>query len=72
LKTVCKHQKVVNFQWEVEESGSQWSVVRYLDYLCAQDPGDKERIKEEILCYNRDDVRATQALELWLRGRGVE
>lgn len=67
LKAICKSPKLVNFQWELEESGSQWSVVRYIDYL--QESSERERlaIKQEILSYNRDDVRATRALEIWLR-----
>lgn len=66
LKAICKDPRLVNFQWELGESGSQWSVVRYLDYLKAG-VGEKEEIKEEILSYNRDDVRATRAVEEWLR-----
>ena len=66
LKAICKDARLVNFQWELGESGSQWSVVRYLDYLKAGE-GEKEGIKDEILSYNRDDVRATRAVEEWLR-----
>ena len=70
LKAICKDERLVNFQWEVEESGSQWSVVRYIDYLNAEDPEERERIKAEILSYNRDDVLATRAVEEWVRGLG--
>ena len=66
LKEVCKDSNLVNFQWEVKESGIQWSVVRYLDFLQASDEGEREEIKAEVLSYNRDDVRATRALEIWL------
>lgn len=67
LKAICKSKKLVNFQWELEESGSQWSVVRYIDYLEAESDVDRRSIKQEILGYNRDDVKATRALEMWLR-----
>lgn len=67
LKAVCKAKNLVNFQWELSESGSQWSVVRYVDYLKCADSAEREAIKQEILTYNRDDVKATRALELWLR-----
>lgn len=66
LKEICKHKDLVNFQWELEESGSQWSVVRFHDFLRTADSVEREAIKNEILGYNRDDVRATQALEVWL------
>ena len=68
LKEVCKAPNLVNFQWELQESGSQWSVVRYLDFLEAEDEREREEIKSEVLAYNRDDVRATRALEMWLAG----
>jgi len=68
LKPVCKAETLVNFQWELSESGSQWSVVRYVDYLNSQDEAERIAIEQEILIYNRDDVKATRALELWLRG----
>ena len=67
LKAICKDSRLVDFQWELEESGSQWSVVRYIDFLHATEPKLRETIKHEILSYNRDDVKATRALELWLR-----
>jgi uncharacterized protein len=66
LKEICKHKDLVNFQWELEESGSQWSVVRFHDFLNAETKGQREPIMREILSYNRDDVRATRALEVWL------
>ncbi|MEM7432776.1 MAG: TM0106 family RecB-like putative nuclease [Pseudomonadota bacterium] len=66
LKEICKHKDLVNFRWELDESGSQWSVVRYHDFLREDDPQKQEAIKHEILSYNRDDVRATRALEVWL------
>ena len=69
LKTICKNSELVNFHWDLKESGSQWSVVRYLDYLQASSVEEKEKIKQEIVSYNRDDVRATRALEVWLRAR---
>ena len=67
LKAICKDPRLVNFQWTHEESGSQWSVVRYHDYLGATDDGEREQIRNEILSYNEDDVRATDAMVSWLR-----
>ena len=71
LKEGCKDSNLVNFQWELTESGSQWSVVRYIDFLQANDEGEREEIKAEVLSYNRDDVRATRALEVWLGAIGA-
>ena len=67
LKDICKHPALVNFQWEDEESGSQWSVVKFNRFLDETDPAKKEHLKATILGYNRDDVIATRRLEEWLR-----
>jgi uncharacterized protein len=67
LKQICKDERLVNFQWKLAESGSQWSVVRYHDYLVTSDSEERARIRDEILQYNKDDVLATAAMEAWLR-----
>lgn len=68
LKDICKHPGLVNFQWENDESGSQWSVVQFKRFQSEADVAIKSAIKESILNYNRDDVTATRKLEMWLRG----
>ncbi len=68
LKDICKHKNLVNFQWEDEESGSQWSVVQFARFLEERDPVKREKLKKAILGYNRDDVLATRKLEEWLKG----
>jgi predicted RecB family nuclease len=68
LKDVCKHKGLVNFQWEDQESGSQWSVVQFVRFLKEKDSLKRQNLKNAILGYNRDDVLATRRLEEWLRG----
>lgn len=67
LKDICKHPDLVNFQWENEESGSQWSVAQFSRFQSETNLAEKQKIKTEILGYNRDDVMATRQLEVWLR-----
>lgn len=67
LKDICKHKDLVNFQWEDDSSGSQWSVVQFNRFLDEPEPAKKAKLKAEILGYNRDDVIATRRLEEWLR-----
>jgi len=67
LKDICKHKDLVNFQWEDDDSGSQWSVVQFNRFLSETDPTKKQNLKTDILGYNRDDVIATRRLEEWLR-----
>ena len=69
LKDICKHPGLVNFQWENEESGSQWSVVQFNRFRAETNPIEKQKLKTAILGYNRDDVTATRRLEVWLRER---
>lgn len=67
LKQICKHEGLVNFQWQDDDSGSQWSVVQYVNFLNQANPALKAKLKEDILRYNRDDVLATRMLEMWVR-----
>lgn len=67
LKDICKHKDLVNFQWGDSDSGSQWSVVQFNNFLNEKNSISKEKLKKEILGYNRDDVMATYRLERWLR-----
>ncbi|WP_172592360.1 TM0106 family RecB-like putative nuclease [Nitrosomonas supralitoralis] len=67
LKDICKHPGLVNFQWENQGSGSQWSVVQFNHFRSETNLLEKQKLKTEILGYNRDDVIATRNLELWLR-----
>lgn len=67
LKDICKHKDLVNFQWEDDSSGSQWSVVQFNRFLAEGNSVEKSQLKAEILGYNRDDVIATRRLEEWLR-----
>lgn len=62
----------MNFQWEDDSSGSQWSVVQFNRFLDEPDPAKKAKLKAEILGYNRDDVIATRRLEEWLRDRSTD
>ncbi|MBT3001087.1 MAG: TM0106 family RecB-like putative nuclease [Candidatus Thiodiazotropha sp. (ex Ctena orbiculata)] len=67
LKDICKHKSLVNFQWEDDSSGSQWSVVQFNRFLAESNHENRLDLKGEILGYNRDDVIATRRLEEWLR-----
>ncbi|GBE06995.1 PD-(D/E)XK nuclease superfamily protein [bacterium BMS3Abin11] len=67
LKDICKHKDLVNFQWEDDDSGSQWSIVQFKRFLSEPNTQIKVHLKNNILSYNRDDVFATRQLEEWLR-----
>ena len=72
LKDICKHPDLVNFQWQDEDSGSQWSVVQFNRFLSENDPDIKAALKAQILGYNQDDVTATHRLQQWLRRNYID
>lgn len=72
LKDICKHPDLVNFQWQDDDSGSQWSVVQFNRFLSETDADQRTQLKADILSYNRDDVTATFRLEQWLRATFME
>ena len=45
LKAICKHEGLVNFQWSDDESGSQWSIVQYVNYLIEPLKDRREQMK---------------------------
>ena len=67
LKDICKNPGLVNFQWEDDESGSEWSIVVFNRFLNEKNLETKQAMKESIMKYNEDDVVATRRLEEWLR-----
>ena len=67
LKDICKHKQLVDFQWQDEVAGSQWSVVQFRRFVEQQDATARQQLKNSILKYNCDDVIATRRLEQWLR-----
>jgi|GEM_PF-522714 len=71
LKDICKHKDLVNFQWQDDDAGSQWSVVQFNRFLAQSNVEAKEKLKADILSYNRDDVMATRELEKWLRTKFI-
>ena len=59
LKDVARY---VGYTWEAEDAGGAESVLWYDEWLTAGD----NKLKEKIIRYNEDDVRATLAVKEWL------
>ncbi len=51
LKQICKDEGLVNFQWQDDESGSQWSVVQFVKYRMELIKEPREQMKKDILTY---------------------
>ena len=65
LKTV---ELFAGFERQLEESGGEWSMARYIEATETADERVRAEIMDEILAYNREDLEATWAVMSWLRG----
>lgn len=65
LKTIAKY---VNFHWRDVDPGGSQSITWWKSYLA--DPEANDALRERVLAYNEDDVRATFAIRDWLGAFG--
>lgn len=65
IKDLAK-SRFINFKWRHQKAGGGQSVFWYDQWLAT---GDKS-IMDDIINYNEDDVRATEALLQWLKATG--
>lgn len=65
IKDLAK-SRFINFKWRHQKAGGGQSVFWYDQWLAT---GDKS-IMNDIINYNEDDVRATEALLQWLKATG--
>lgn len=59
LKDVGRY---LGFQWRAEDAGGAESIVWYNQWK----EGQQEKLKQKIIAYNEDDVRATLHIKEWL------
>jgi len=64
LKVVERH---VGFQRRLPEARGQWAMARYIEATETSDRAARDRILNEILTYNEEDLDATWAVLSWLR-----
>lgn len=58
---------VAGYQRELEESGGEWSMARYIQATESPNETARSQILAEILAYNREDLEATWAVMRWLQ-----
>ena len=63
LKDVARF---LGFDWQAEDAGGAESVVWYNNWLKTDDA----QLKDKIIEYNEDDVKATLFIKEWLEGQG--
>lgn len=57
----------VGYKRKLEEYGGDWSIARYIEAVETDDESQRDRIIQEIMDYNREDLEATWAVFQWLR-----
>jgi len=64
LKSV---ENYVGFERSTQEYGGLWAVVRYHEWLQADREDERERVRDELLRYNREDCEAMRHVLEWIR-----
>ncbi|NMA55075.1 MAG: hypothetical protein GX952_03965 [Firmicutes bacterium] len=59
-------EKLAGFQRSQEEFGGLWSIITYDRYINAPTKEQADKILDEILTYNQDDLIASLAVYEWL------
>jgi predicted RecB family nuclease len=66
-------EEYVGFQRTQDEYGGSWAMAQYIEATETEDEVTRNKLVDEILKYNEEDLAATWAVLCWLRefGRGV-
>ena len=62
-------EKYVGFKRTQDEYGGSWSMAKYIEATETQDEALRQRVMNEILTYNKEDLAATWVVFEWLRGK---
>ena len=60
-------ERRAGYERTLDEYGGDWSIARYIEAVETADEAAREKIMQEILDYNREDLEATWAVMRWLR-----
>jgi predicted RecB family nuclease len=62
-------EKYIGFKRTQDEYGGDWAMAKYIEATELEDTGERERVVNDILTYNREDLAATWEVLLWLRSK---
>ena len=63
-------EEYVGFKRTQEEYGGQWSMAQYIEATEIEDEVARQKVIDEILKYNEEDLAATWAVLCWVRDFG--
>jgi predicted RecB family nuclease len=62
-------EKYVGFKRTLDEYGGDWAMAKYIEAIETEDQKERDKVMNEILTYNREDLEATWAVLQWLRSK---
>ena len=57
----------IGFERTLEEYGGDWAMAKYIEATEMHDERERDRVMDEILKYNEEDLAATWAVFRWLK-----
>ena len=57
----------MGFKRTQREYGGDWSMAKFMEAVETEDESLRQKLMDEILTYNREDLEATWAVFTWLR-----
>jgi uncharacterized protein len=62
-------EKYVGFNRTQDEYGGDWAMAKYIEATETEDEGIRREVMEQVLTYNKEDLEATWAVLVWLKGK---
>ena len=63
-------EEYVGFERTQEEYGGQWSMAQYIEATETKDEATRQKVMDQILKYNEEDLAATWAVLCWVQEFG--
>jgi predicted RecB family nuclease len=64
-------EEYVGFKRTQDEYGGAWSMAHYIEATEAEDEATRQKLMNDILKYNEEDLAATWAVLCWLKSFGA-
>jgi predicted RecB family nuclease len=62
-------EQYIGYKRRQPESGEQWAMAMFIGATETSDEAKRKELMDEILAYNKEDLKATWAVFRWLRSR---
>jgi predicted RecB family nuclease len=62
-------EKYIGFNRTQVEYGGDWAMAQYIEASETEDEKTRDKVMDQILTYNEEDLQATWAVFIWLKGK---